>query len=180
MGILSPAADYCHDAMRRRMIAVCENHEPEGQPTNTISAIDLQSGEVTVLCSGCDFYSSPALNSDGSEISWIQWNHPNMPWDETELMLASLTPSGQVQNVRCIAGGTETSVQQPQFCPKTHRLYFISDRSGWWNFYYYCKDADKNKDHEGEVSAEASCSICFGSQCDAVSIPTPPLPGLWC
>ena len=84
--------------------------------------------------SGNDFYSSPRLSPDGSQLAWLSWNHPNMPWDGTELWLGQLNGDGSVGERQRIAGGANESICQPQWSPDG-TLYFISDRTGWWNLY---------------------------------------------
>jgi hypothetical protein len=78
---------------RRRLIAIREDHAGNG-PVNEIVGIDLESGEEYVLVSGNDFYSSPRLSPDGRRLVWLTWNHPNMPWDGTELMGCDLGADG--------------------------------------------------------------------------------------
>ena len=87
-----------------------------------------------MLVSGNDFYASPRLSRDGQYLAWLTWNHPNMPWDGCELWTARLTPEGAVQDARRVAGGLQESIFQPEWGPDG-RLYFVSDRSGWWNLY---------------------------------------------
>ncbi|MBP89334.1 MAG: peptidase [Planctomycetaceae bacterium] len=129
-------ADGVSDETRSRIIYIREDHTVAGREAeNTIVAIDLkQPGPGSTLASGCDFYSDPRLSPDGTQLAWLQWNHPNMPWDETELCVAQLDGAGQVSNVQRIAGGMDESVLQPLWSPDGV-LYFISDRSGWWNLY---------------------------------------------
>jgi dipeptidyl aminopeptidase/acylaminoacyl peptidase len=90
--------------------------------------------EPRVVADGHDFFSFPALSPDGRRIAWISWDHPNMPWDGTELWDAELGPDGLPVNPRLVAGGAAESVTQPRYSPDG-RLHFISDRSGWWNLY---------------------------------------------
>src|ERR671919_196231 len=47
-------------------------------------------GEPRVLVTGPDFVSDPRLSPDGARLCWLQWNHPDMPWDGTELVVADL------------------------------------------------------------------------------------------
>jgi hypothetical protein len=54
---------------------------------------DIQSGAITQLSSGRDFYQSPAMSGDGSRLAWVQWDHPNMPWDDTQLVVADVAPN---------------------------------------------------------------------------------------
>jgi dipeptidyl aminopeptidase/acylaminoacyl peptidase len=89
---------------------------------------------VQVLVQGSDFYGSPRMSPDGRTLAWLAWNHPNMPWDATELWLGDLATDGTVVNRRLVAGGAEESVFQPEWSPDGD-LYFVSDCSGWWNLY---------------------------------------------
>jgi dipeptidyl aminopeptidase/acylaminoacyl peptidase len=129
-------ADLVIDSQRGRIICVCEDHRGEGhEPENYLVSINLENGEdVQVLASGCDFYSSPRLSPDGSKLVWLSWNHPNMPWDGTQLWVASIQADGTLGEAECIAGGVSESVFQPEWSPDGV-LYFVSDRTSWWNLY---------------------------------------------
>ena len=96
-----------------------------------------------VLISGSDFYSSPRLSPDGSRLCWLSWNHPNMPWDGTELWVGALNGDGKVGERRLVAGGIDESICQPEWSPDG-RLYFVSDRSGWWNLYRWDSRTDQS------------------------------------
>ncbi|MHC5729547.1 MAG: TolB-like translocation protein, partial [Nostoc sp.] len=82
--------------------------------------------------SGNDFYASPRLSPDGSRLAWLVWNHPNMPWDGTQLWVGELLADGCLGNTQQIAGGFNESIFQPEWS-SDGKLYFISDRTGWWN-----------------------------------------------
>ena len=133
-------ADFAVDAPRRRLIAVCEDHRDfDAEPINTLVSLDWQNELANadggrVLVSGDDFYSSPRHSPDGSQLAWLSWNHPDMPWDSTTLWLARIADDGSLQEPACIAGGPSESVCQPEWSPDGV-LHFISDRSGWWNLY---------------------------------------------
>jgi dipeptidyl aminopeptidase/acylaminoacyl peptidase len=132
-------ADAIVDAARSRLIAVREDHcAGAHEPANTIVALSLDAGENAdggrVLASGYDFYSSPRLSPDGRQLAWLCWNHPNMPWDGTELWLGDVEEDGAIGGARRIAGGRDESIFQPEWSPAGH-LHFVSDRSGWWNLY---------------------------------------------
>ncbi len=128
-------ADAIHDARRRRLMAVREDHTDTTRETaNTVVAIDLATGNETVVLSGCDFYSSPRLNCAGTSLAWLSWDHPNMPWDGTQLWCAEINDDGTLQTPVLIAGDTGESIFQPEWSPDG-TLHFISDRSGWWNLY---------------------------------------------
>ena len=130
-------ADGTIDPSHNQMICVCEDHTGSGEAVNAIVRLSLDGADGNtdsqVLVSGSDFYAAPRLSPDGSRLAWICWNHPNMPWDGTELWVGDLSAGGLV-NVRKIAGGVEESIVQPEWSPEGV-LYFISDRSNWWNLY---------------------------------------------
>ncbi|HEX6780413.1 MAG TPA: S9 family peptidase [Solirubrobacterales bacterium] len=113
------------------IVCVRETHG-EGEPVNEIVSLPLDgSAEPQVLAGGRDFYSFPRISPDGEWLAWTCWDHPNMPWDGTELWVAPLADSGEE---RLVAGGPEESVFQPEWGPDG-RLHFVSDRDGWWNLY---------------------------------------------
>jgi len=126
-------ADMVVDQDRRRLIAVREDHAGH-EPANEIVGIDLASGEERMLVSGNEFYSSPRLSPDGRRLVWLTWDHPNMPWDGTELMACDLGADGLPGNVARVAGGQDESIFQPEYSPGG-TLHFVSDRTGWWNLY---------------------------------------------
>jgi len=129
-------ADGVIDARRRRMICVSEDHTQTGhEPTNAIASVVLSAdGASEVLVSGNDFYSSPRINVDGTRLAWLTWNHPNMPWDGTELWVAGINDDGSLADAHHVAGGHDESIFQPEWSPGGD-LYFVSDRTGWWNIH---------------------------------------------
>ena len=86
------------------------------------------SAEPEIVATGADFYAWPRPSPDGRRMACVQWNHPNMPWDRTELWV-----DGQ-----CAVSGIG-SVVDPQWAPDG-RLYVVSDHNGWWNLYRLEKD----------------------------------------
>ena len=128
-------ADLTIDRKRNRIICVCEDHSVVGrEPVNSIVTVPLQGGKPSVLISGNDFYASPRLSSDGSRLAWITWNHPNMPWDGSELYVAEIGENDSILNPQLVAGGRRESIFQPEWSPAS-TLYFVSDITGWWNLY---------------------------------------------
>jgi dipeptidyl aminopeptidase/acylaminoacyl peptidase len=128
-------ADAIVDNRRNRLICVCEDHSsPNQEPINTLVSVDFSTGKVSTLVSGHDFYSSPRLSPDGSRLAWLAWKHPNMPWDGTELWIGEFTKDGQLEQKRHVTDGPTEAVFQPEWSPDGV-LYFVSDRTGWWNLY---------------------------------------------
>ncbi len=135
-------ADYIADPTRNRLVCVREDHTVEGQEAvNTLASLSMDGDETggQALVSGNDFYASPRISPDGSQIAWLTWNHPNMPWDGTELWLADFTDRGTLHNAIKVAGGPQESIFQPEWSPDG-KLYFTSDRTGWWNLYRWRDD----------------------------------------
>ena len=134
-------ADGVFDANRGRIVCVREDHTGEGEPVNAIAAIDA-SGALPqeVLYSGSDFCAAPRLSPDGNWLAWLSWDHPNMPWDGTKLLVAALDADGRLGEAQTVAGGPsassgwDESVLLPLWSQEGE-LYFVSDRNGWWNLY---------------------------------------------
>ena len=134
-------ADAIHDAARNRLIAVREDHEPDtvashGEWNNELVAIDLDSGDVAVLATGSDFYAAPRLSPDDSTLAWLEWHHPNMPWDGTELRLATIGADGSLGEPRTIAGSRTDWISQPRWSPEGV-LHFAAEPTDWMNLYRY-------------------------------------------
>jgi len=147
-------ADGVLDLLRNRLICVREDHTLAGrEPDNCVVAVPLDGkGAEKDLVSGNDFYSSPRLSPDGSYLAWLSWNHPNMPWDGTELWLGEVRRGGSLGTREKIAGGPEESILQPEWSPDGV-LHFVSDRTGWWNLYRW---------HRGETEALCPMAAEFG------------------
>jgi dipeptidyl aminopeptidase/acylaminoacyl peptidase len=145
-------ADVAVDIARRRLVCVREDHRQAGREAiTTIVSVPLDGppAEGEILAAGHDFYSTPRINPDGSQVAWLAWRHPQMPWDGTELWLGDLSPEGGITGARQVAGGRDESIFQPGWSPDGI-LYFVSDRSGWWNLYRL-----RNGDFEPVCAMEA-------------------------
>jgi dipeptidyl aminopeptidase/acylaminoacyl peptidase len=137
-------ADYCLDEARRRLICVREDHRnPGAEATNSIVALDLEDNSEPgrVLLEGNDFYSSPRVSPDGTQLAWLTWNHPNMPWDGCELWVGEFGEDGSLTSTRWVAGGAAESIFQPEWSPDGV-LYFASDTNGWWNLHRISSDGE--------------------------------------
>jgi len=118
---------------QRALYAVREDHsESDIDCTNVLVRLDLDgdnSDGGTVIASGSDFYSQPAVSEQGL-LAWFEWDHPDMPWDATRLVISA----GDGSRARVIAGGAEESAIYPAWAPDG-ALLFCSDRTAFWNLY---------------------------------------------
>ena len=155
---LTPAGNYRYadlviDRPRQRLMAVREDHSLEGEPINTLVAIDLTNGShQQILASGQDFYSSPALSPDGKHLAWLTWQHPDLPWYNTQLWVAAFDEAGNLAQPQLVAGGKDESIFQPEW-GADGSLYFVSDRSNWWNLYCW---------QQGEITPICEMAAEFG------------------
>ena len=115
-------------------VCVRELHASSAEePSNEIVAVPLDgSQQIKVLVSGPDFVSSPRVSKEGDQIAWVQWNHPNMPWDDTQLCIASLDEM-LLSNQKVIKSQAE-SFFQPEWDGQGN-LHVVSDRNNWWNLF---------------------------------------------
>jgi dipeptidyl aminopeptidase/acylaminoacyl peptidase len=129
-------ADYELDQTGKRLFCVREDHTGRGEPKNAIVVLDTQAGGPgTVLFDKSDFVAYPRVSPDGGRIAWIAWDHPDLPWDATTLYVAKLTEHG-LSGVTALTSGSGESVVEPRW-DADGTLYFVSDRTNWWNLYRY-------------------------------------------
>lgn len=141
-------ADFFIDHPRQQLICICEIYRKDAaEPESNIISLCLDgSSEIgfNVLVFGNDFYSNPRVSPDGEKLAWLTWDHPNMPWDNSECWVADFNDMNMLYKHRKVAGGESgantkdkgESVFQPQWSP-TGDLLFVSDRNNWWNIYSY-------------------------------------------
>ncbi len=128
-------------------VCVRERHG-DGEPVNEIVAVATDGSlRVEVIASGADFYAAPRVSPDGRSIVWIQWMHPNMPWDATELWVAELDGASAVDSHKLVGNGDE-ALQEPLWW-SDGTLVVVTDRDEWWNSYRVDLAS-------GELSAEAA------------------------
>ena len=128
-------ADATLDSARNRLICVREDHTDPDNVVNAIVAVPADGvGQQTLLFDGWDFVSSPRLSPDGATLAWLAWNHPNMPWDGTQMWTAPALDDGTLGEATLVAGGEGVSVCQPEWSPDG-ALHYVSDETGWWNLY---------------------------------------------
>ncbi len=103
------------------------------------------------LASGADFYTGPTWHPDGRHLAWVEWDHPNMPWDATRLVLATLSGDDpadtagtagddtfpRLERTATIAGDDDTAATEPSFSPDGRWLAYICDADGWDDLYLY-------------------------------------------
>ena len=128
-------ADFVYDESRDRLIAVCER-PGERERENCLVTIDVDAGLMADLHHGHDFYAAPRLSPDGRRLCFLSWDHPNMPWDGTQLHVAQVKGDGTIADATIVAGGAAESIGQPEWLT-AERLLFASDQSGFWNLYSY-------------------------------------------
>ncbi len=136
-------ADLSIDRKRNRLIAVREDHRfiktSVDEAKNSLIALALNTVELptgteaqTTLFEGSDFLSSPNISEDGENLAFTAWQHPNMPWDNTELIVAKIADEGHLYDVQRVDGNGDSSKTQPFFVT-SKKLFFLSDESGYWN-----------------------------------------------
>jgi dipeptidyl aminopeptidase/acylaminoacyl peptidase len=145
----APAADRYADGRvttdGRWVVCVRERHSTDGtEAANEIVAFSAHDGgEPVVLVDGADFVSCPRPSPDGRHLCWMQWDHPNMPWDDSELWVADLVDDAdsiRIERPRRLAGGADESVFQPEWS-SAGALHVVSDRTNWSNLYRFDADA---------------------------------------
>ena len=149
------------------MIVVYEKEFVDKENENYIAIIDALTEEVQepkILAKGYDFYFDPIISPDGNQLAWLQYNHPNMPWNSTELVIADFKDEEIIQNSqKVIAGGEGISISGIRF-DRSGRIYFVMDEENqpeenpknWWNLYRYDKT-------DGEVELLTRELADFGS-----------------
>jgi len=131
------------------VLAVREvHHDGSARPVRSVVALSTRPGtpcEATLL-DGHDFFGTPRPHPAGDRLVVVAWDHPDMPWDASTVMLVPLgpvscgaaahahnllQPSGPAER---IAGGPAEAVGQPDWA-RDGSLRFVSDRLGWWQPY---------------------------------------------
>lgn len=125
-------ADLKWDAPRRRILAVGEaEREAPAQNENALVAVDPETGAVTWLARGHDFYAAPTLSPDGRELAFLAWDHPHMPWDAAALYRAKIQADGSLGQPMHVAGGPEGSAFQPSYGPDGELYACLEVRDRW-------------------------------------------------
>lgn len=128
-------ADFCLTPDKSALFCVCEDHGDEKQVHNYLVRFDLRSGKMQKVHEGEDFYASPRCSSDGCLLAFICWRHPNMPWDESKMIVASLKGDGTIEPIQVI-GQKKEAISQLTW-RQQGSLYYTSDLSGFSNLYVW-------------------------------------------
>ncbi len=131
-------ADFTLSPDGAEVWCVCEGHTPDGVRRAIVAVpLDGRAAEdataVRELVTGAHFYASPTPSPTGDHLAWVQWNHPRMPWDGTEVRVGTVE-DGKISAPRTVKGGLTESALAPLWADDRH-LFVISDWSGWWNIY---------------------------------------------
>ncbi|KAJ9601981.1 hypothetical protein H2200_013540 [Cladophialophora chaetospira] len=135
-------ADFAINPLEPHLtVAIQERHDVAkiADVKNSLVVIDSGKKEVRTIAEGADFYTSPRFSNSGMKICWVQFNAPNMPWDDTELWLADWV-DGTAKNAQCIAGRqVKASITQPRWS-RDDTLFWVSDETDWWQIYSWRND----------------------------------------
>ena len=129
-------ADGCVSPDGATLVCVREEHHADGrEATNTIVRLAAHEPSVPeVVVEGSDFVADPRWRPDGTAFCWLEWDHPDMPWDATRLVV----DEGGRRTV--VAGGERReSICQPTWAADGS-LWFSGDRSGFWSLYRWTPD----------------------------------------
>ncbi|MBS0649260.1 MAG: S9 family peptidase [Verrucomicrobia bacterium] len=111
----------------------------EKKDENFLACLHLPTKKWEKIAAGKDFYASPTLSPDGTQLAFLTWDHPQMPWDGTELWVADFK-EGRLTPIQKIAGSSQESIFEPRWSPSGF-LHFTSDKTGWWNLYRWNEKA---------------------------------------
>ena len=125
-------ADGRLDLARGRWFGVMES---DGR--DRLMSVPLAGGEPVVLHEPADFCGYACLSADGTQLAWVEWEQPFMPWERSRLLLGRLDADGRLLEAWPVAGSGPgdpqgVSVFQPLWLPGGD-LVVANDRSGWWN-----------------------------------------------
>ena len=145
--VLSPDAAWVVAVRERHLGGTAE------EVVNDLVAIALDGStpEPVALAGGHDFYSSPTFSADGAQLAFVCWDHPEMPWDRTQLWRGRWGVGELLDLTAVVGGDADESVVEPQWSADGD-LFYLSDRTGWWNIY---KDGSNLAPMDAEFSGPA-------------------------
>lgn len=103
----------------------------DGQ-TDSLRMVDLTHPlpNSILLNDRADFFMQPAIHPDGSLIAWVEWDHPDMPWQNSRLMTGVIRKNN-LRETQLVAGIANTPVFQPEFSPDGCWLSYLSTIGEW-------------------------------------------------
>ncbi|MBT3337417.1 MAG: S9 family peptidase [Anaerolineae bacterium] len=113
-------------------------HSYEGKDSLVSANLDGENFPQKVA-QGADFYMQPVWHPGGKKIAWVEWDHPQMPWDGTRLMLSDF------ETHEVLAGDADTPIFQPEFSPDGRYLSYIAQDGEWERLYVYDLDEGKTR-----------------------------------
>lgn len=133
--------DLHYSPVHHCLLTICEDHtDTAAEPQNRLVSLDLTSGEMTAVETGHDFVTSAQVSPDGAWLAYITWDHPDMPWQATQLWLRPVQSAAGFGPPRKLAGHGRASLTQPRWSPGGD-LYWIGDGTGWWNLHRLVKNS---------------------------------------
>jgi dienelactone hydrolase len=126
-------------------------------PRRSIVALGARAENAgeSILAEGHDFYGAPRLDTTAQRLAMTVWDHPDMPWDRSAIVVTPLEVlvDGLTRRSRLVASGPQwdvesgedVSVGQPAW-QRDGRLRFVSDRLGWWQPYVHADVPDGGPD----------------------------------
>ena len=114
------------------------------------------------LAEGADFYMQPAWHPDGRSLAWIEWDHPNMPWDGSRLVLGHLQRGRhhppRLSKSQVLAGGDRVAIFQVEFGTDGRTVFYTSDERGHSNLWRHDIYSEKRvclTEDDGDVGIPA-------------------------
>ncbi|MCK4397555.1 MAG: prolyl oligopeptidase family serine peptidase, partial [Methanophagales archaeon] len=143
----------------KKLLFVYEKEYDTKENENFLAVLDLNSGEISepsIIAKGYNFYADPIFSPTGEKVAWLQWNHPYMPWDSTELRIGTFEKNA-LHDVKKVAGGRDISICFPRFDRK-NKLCFVMDKAvgdtssseNWWNLYCYTDKIERITSEQAE------------------------------
>jgi dipeptidyl aminopeptidase/acylaminoacyl peptidase len=126
-------ARYC-DFLIRGSEIWCIREITRGHETSRDLIAISPAGEIRTLDANSHFYAHLVLSPDQNSLAWINWEHPQMPWDGTELRVAKISSDGELETSEARAGSTSEAVNSPVWA-NNETLFYLSDKSGFWNIW---------------------------------------------
>ena len=88
-GSLGKFADFHMHPTDQWLYFVFEKEYKDKENQNAIACLPTNRSiecEPIVLVEGGDFYASPLISPNGQYLAWMEWDHPDMPWDKLQGM----------------------------------------------------------------------------------------------